>query len=323
MPARSGIDTQLGVAEEVTYGTYVAPTRFLTFISESMKLNIDRNESKGLRSGQKYDRTDQWKAGKRRAAGSLQTEVGNKGFGLLFKHALGGIATTADGTGKKHTATPGDLFGKALTVQIGTPDVSGTVQPYSYMGSKVASWGLSQPVNDFLLMTLGLDAQDESTAQTLAAATAPAETELFHWSGLVVTVGGSSFDALSFDFNQDNGLNVDRHHLRGSTLKKEPIEAGKRQASGTLVGEFENLTAYTRFVAGTTATIIATWTAVATYDTAKPFKLVLTLQNCRFDGDTPDVGGPDVVQQSLPFKVLDDGTNPVVQVDYYTSDATP
>jgi hypothetical protein len=29
------------------------------------------------------------------------------------------------------------------------------------------------------------------------------------------------------------------------------------------------------------------------------------------------------VQQSLPFKVLDDGTNPVVQVDYYTSDATP
>jgi hypothetical protein len=57
---------------------------------------------------------------------------------------------------------------------------------------------------------------------------------------------------------------------------------------------------------------------VATYDTAKPFKLVLTLQNCRFDGDTPDVGGPDVLEQSLPFKVLDDGTNPVVQVDYYT-----
>jgi hypothetical protein len=49
---------------------------------------------------------------------------------------------------------------------------------------------------------------------------------------------------------------------------------------------------------------------------------VLTLQNCRFDGETPNVKGADVLEQPLPFKVLDDGTNPVWKIEYYTGDAT-
>jgi hypothetical protein len=324
MTAHSGIDASLGIVDEVTYGTYVAPTRWLPFLTESLGLQQERNESAGLRSGQKYDRTDQWQTGKRRASGAISMELGNKGFGLLFKHCLGTIATTTDGAGKKHTATPGDLFGKSFTVQVGTPEATaGTVDPFSYMGCKVADWGISQALDGFPMLNLTVDAQDESTSQSLAAVSSPAETELLHWSGCVVNVGGSAFDALSFDFTQNNGLNVDRHHLRGARLKKEPVEAGKRQATGTITAEYEGLTAYNRFVNGTTATIVATWTAVSTYDTAKPFKLVLTLQNCRFDGTSPDVQGPGVVQQSLPFKVLDDGTNPAVQVDYFTSDVTP
>lgn len=324
MTAHSAIDTQLGVSEEVTFGTLVAPARFLAYDSEGLTLGLERNESKGMRSGQKYDRTDGWQSGKRTAAGAISMDVGNKSHGLFFKHALGTVATTTDGAGKKHTFTPGDLFGKSLTVQVGRPDVlTGTVNPFSYLGSKIASWGLSQPVDDFLKWNMNLECQDEDAATGLTAATSPTFTELFHWSGCVVTVGGSGFDALSFDFTQDNGLNFDRHHLRGSRLRKEPIEASQRAATGTLVGDFEAMTAYTRFTAGTVVPIVVTWSCTSTYDTAKPFKLVLTLTNCRFDGTTPTVGGPGQLQQSLPFKVLDDGTNPVVKAEYFTSDTTP
>src|SRR4051794_18377002 len=122
MTAHSAIDAQLGVSEEVTFGTLVAPARNYAFNSESLALTLERNESKGMRSAQKYERTDGWQAGKRSAGGSIALEVGNKSFGLLFKHALGTIATATDGAGKKHTATPGDLFGKSLTIQVGRPD---------------------------------------------------------------------------------------------------------------------------------------------------------------------------------------------------------
>lgn len=324
MADRSGIGTQLGVATESTYGTYVAATRFLEFNSETLKLSISRNESAGLRSGDRVLRTDHWASGTRQVKGDIELNVANKGFGLLLTTMmLGAVATTASGTGKKHAGTIGDLFGDMMSIQVGRPDVSGTVQPYSYLGCKIADWELSQDIDDFLTLKIGVDARDETTAQSLVSATAPSVTEIYHWSMLAMTVGGSNFDATKFSLKCDNKLKDDRFHLRGATLKKEPIENDKREITGELAGEFESLTAYNRFTAGTITNITCTWTCTTTYDVGLPFKIILTLTGCRFDGETPNVDSPGVIEQPLPFKVLYDGTNSAVQLDYYTSDASP
>jgi hypothetical protein len=42
-----------------------------------------------------------------------------------------------------------------------------------------------------------------------------------------------------------------------------------------------------------------------------------------FDGDTPAVGGPDVVDQSLKGVGLYDGTNSPISVAYQAAAATP
>lgn len=321
--SRSGLFTQLGVASEVTYGTFVTSARFLEFTEESLKLEIERLEAEGLRTGTRVQRSTHWANGRRQVAGDLAFEVANKGFGLLFHKALGAVATAADGTGWKHTATIGDLYGDMLSLQVGRPDVAGTVQPFSYTGCKVAEWELEQEENDWLKLKLAIDGRDEATATALASATAPALTELFHGGMLTLTVAGGAFSPTKFSVKCDNGLNTERFKLKSSILKDEPIEAARREITGVLDGEFESLTAYNRFVNGTVVGIIATWTAVSTYDTAKPFKLVVTLPACRFDGETPEVGGTDVIEQPLPFKVLDDGTNQPVTIEYYTSDAAP
>jgi hypothetical protein len=75
-------------------------------------------------------------------------------------------------------------------MQIGRPDTANTVQPFSYLGCKVTEFELSQKISDFLNLKMGIWAQDETTAQTLAVATAPTETEVYHWSMLAITVGG-------------------------------------------------------------------------------------------------------------------------------------
>ena len=322
MTARSGISSQLGLVAESTYGTGVVVTRFLEFLSESMKLDVARVESKGLRSGQRMQRFDHWAAGKRAASGNIEMEVANRGFGLLLTTmGLGALTTTASGTGWKHRGTIGDLFGDMMTIQVGRPDVSGTVQPFTYLGCKVAEWELVQEIDEILKLNLTVDARDETTATALASATAPTLSELYHWGGFALTVGGGAFEPTSFKLGCNNGLKTDRHHLRGATLKKEPIEEKMREVTFEMDGEFESLTAYNRYVNGTDTAIIATWTAVATYDTALPFKIVVTMEGTRWDGETPTVDGAGVLMQPMKGVVLDDATSPTFTVDYFTSEA--
>lgn len=319
----SGIGAQLGIAAESVYGTFVAPTRFLPFTSESLKLEEQRNETKSLRSGQRIQRSDQWAAGRNNPAGGLEFEIGNKGFGLLFKHMLGAVATTADGAGYRHRCTIGSLYGLGLSAQVGRPAVNGDVVPFSYIGTKISGWEIEQAFGGDGFPTLKLDtvATSESQDEDLGAASAPAETEVFHFTGMTLAISGYVPGAVdSFSVKGVTPLATERYGP-GSRDRREPLENKRREISGEIVGEFENGTTW-RGLTGSHGAITATWVTVATYDTAKPYKLVVSLPCVRFDWDGPNVVD-DVTPQTLPFKVVDDGVNAPITIDYYTSEASP
>jgi hypothetical protein len=44
--------------------------------------------------------------------------------------------------------------------------------------------------------------------------------------------------------------------------------------------------------------------------------LAITIPSIGFEGDTPMVNGPDVVDLSAPFTALDNGTNPIISIAY-------
>lgn len=324
MAQASGIAAQLGLAAESVYGTRVAPGRFLEFKSESLGIDIDRLESEALRSGMRVLRNDHWAAGKKSVSGDIEFEVGNKGFGLVFKHMLGAVATTADGTGKKHSCTLADPLGLSFSVQVGKPDTGGTVRPFDFLGCVVTSWELASAVDGILALTLSVDGQNLDTAQTLASSPTPGVTELFYFNRCVAQIGGSAAKVKDIKLAANLGMDTERYFLQtAGELKSAPIQAEKVELTGEMTMEFENLTQLNRYLNGTTAAVQATWTTVSTYDTAKPFKVDLALPCVRFDGEVPDVDGPGIVELSLPFKVLDDGTNQPVTLDYYTSDTAP
>jgi hypothetical protein len=321
---RSGIDAQLGLAAETTWGTLATPSRFLEFVTESLKLDKARIESQGLRKGKRVQRSDQWAAGRVSVGGDIEFEVGNKGFGLIFKHLLGSVTTTTPGTlTKKHSCQLGDPFGLGLTIQMGRPNTGGTVDPFAYLGMKATSWELSNTVDEILMLKTTWDGSAEDTSTALASASAPAESENLYWTGGSVTVGGTELSLKDVSFTGDNGMKTDRHFIRsGATTKKEQLAASLVQLGGALTAEYEGLTNYNKFVNGTISTIVGTW-AGSLIETGQNYKVVVTAQNCRFDGDTPNVNGQDVLEQKLPFKILDDGTNPPILIDYYTTDAAP
>jgi len=326
--SRSGLWSQLGFAAESTVGTSATPTRFLEFVNESVQLTIERVESKAVHSSQRTMRSDRWVAGKRSVSGSVAVEVADRGFGQLLAYAFGGgtwaISTPSGGTNTRDiTITQTLNYGRSMTMQIGRPDTAGTVNPFTYTGCKITEASLSCAVDDLLQLSVNFAAHDEATGTSLASVSYPATQSLLSWVGGTFSLAGSALDVKDFSFQVNHGLNTDRYLQRtGGTLIKEPIEAAMAEVSGSFTVEFESLTQYNRYVSGTPATLAGTWQG-ATIEGSLLYQLSVGIPVARFDGATPNVGGPDILEMQVPFKALAAGTLSPYTVTYRTTDTTP
>lgn len=319
----TALDAQIGFVDETTFGTPVAVTRFYEFVSESLKMDQARIESSALRSGTRVQRSDRWGLGKKTVGGDVQFELANKSFGLLFKHAFGGVATAQpDSVGNptvyKHTFTPG-AYPTSLTAQVGRTDVSGTTRAFTYHGMRVAQWELGCSVDEIASLKMSFDGEDEDTSTGLATVSYPASLSLLTFVNGTLSIGGSAASVKSASIGGQNGMATDRYFL-GSVLKKQQLEMGMRTYSGTFEAEFEALTHYNRFVNGTEAEIILNFQG-GVISGAFNYEAKITA-NVRFDGETPTVSGPEIVGQTLPFKVIDNGTTSI-KLEYQTTDTAP
>lgn len=311
------------------YGDGVTATRFLEFTDESLKLNVDRIESAALRTGTNVLRTDHWAANKKGVAGDVNWEVCQTGYGLLLKHMFGTsvISTPTNGVlTRDHTYTFSDLYqARSLTMQLGVPDTNGTVNPFTYKGCKIAAWELSSAVDGMLMLKTTLDAQDEDQSTGLASASYPSNLiPLTFVGGTISNSSLGNWSVRNLAVSADRGLKQDRYFIRNSTLKKEPINNAFMSLGVQVEAEMESTAAYNLYVNGTNSSITATWVG-AQIEAVTPtyfYQLSLTIPNVRFDGESPDVSGPDVVTQTMTGEVLYDGTNSPITAVYRTTDTT-
>lgn len=311
----SGLTGQCGIAEETTVGTGATPNRFYEIGNESVKADIEQIEYFGIRAGAaKSLTTSQSVQGKVNISGDIEMAVMNKGFGLIFKHALGAVATSTPGgatNSRDHKCTVGAIDAKGLTIQFGRPAIDGTSHPFTYTGCKIANWELSNDTSSILMLKLGIDGMAETTATGLASASYPSALLPFAFTRGVVTLAGSGYDVLDWTLAGDNGLATDRFAIRSTTpsAKKEQLEAGIREYTGTLNADFTSLTAYNRFINGTTAAITLVYTSTVAIESTYFPTITINIPAARFDGETPNIPGPELLTQALPFKVLNDGTS--------------
>lgn len=317
----SGLASQLMIAPEVTYGTFVTPTRSLELVTESMKTTIERIESKGLRAGRRV--VGKWLPGKTSSAGDLELEVNGVGFGMVFQHCFGTDTITGptDTVKYTHTLSPTDLP-VGFSMQIGKPSIDGTVQPFSYAGCRVNTWELGMKAGELLSLKLGIAAQSEVTNVALATYADPA-IHLMSFVGAGVTCGGVEVDLSDFTFKGDNKLDVARFKLRSAATPKQPLENSWREFMGTLTADFESLTQYNHFTAGDELSVVATFVgALIAGGTVSTYGVTLT-SNCRYDGDTPVVNGPGLLGLTIPVKVSASGSTDAAAISlvYTTSDS--
>lgn len=324
----SGLIAQLGVKDEVTWGNAVTPDKFFEFVSESMAGQFPRIEGVGIRVGTRAQRSDRFAINRKGAAGTVEMELLSKGFGFWLKHLLGSVASgvLTDST-YTHTGTVGSLVGDSFTMQVGKPDAADVVRPFTYPGCKVPSWRLSCGVDGIAMLAVDVDAKDELTATALAAASYPTTSELLTFVGGLLNVGGSAVDIQDVTITVNNSLKVDRYYQRRSGNKKEQLENGFREVTAEVTLEFESMAHYDKFASTTAAGALGAvdvgWRAPTLAGATTYPELKATMAAARFDGSTPLVAGPDLLQQTVQLKGLFDGTNGPIKLDYVTVDATP
>lgn len=331
----SGIFSQFGIVDESTYNTPVAVSRFYEFTKESIKADYATIDSKAVRNQARTLRSDRFVVNPKGAKGTVEMEVLNKNFGLWLKHMLGSVASSGAGAAGDvtHTGTVGSLTGKSFTAQVGRPLVGGvTGTPFTYGGGKIASWTLSNSVDGILNLGVDLDFASEvlpgAGAAALQAVSYPAAQEVFSFVGGALTVDAASVPVKDVSIKCDNGLDDARYFLRGNAAKKEPLEAAMRKFDVGFTADFDSMTLYNK-VASTTAAgslgaLVLTWTAPTLIGTTPFFAptLTITLPAVRFDGETPNVSGPDSLEFKMGGYALDAGAGPITVV-YKTTDVAP
>lgn len=293
MATPSGLAGQFGYISETTTGTPETVDTFLPFNSESMGSEIERIDSEGIRAGRLI--TSAWKSGQRTISGTVEMELWNTDIATLFRHMFGSVSTATNGAQWDYTFTPADLTGESMTIQTGKPDIAGTVQPFTYAGCKVGSWTLSAEVGSLVMLSMDIVGMTETNGTALETASYDADLDPFVFTEASLSIAGSTNNTVkSFELTQETGL-TERFRL-GSSTSLEYLQNAFREFTGTATTDFENLTQYNRFLDGDEAAL------VLNFDNGTE-TLVITA-NVRFDGETPETAGPELLEQPVAFKAV-------------------
>jgi hypothetical protein len=330
MAIGSGIAAQLGVAPETTFGTYVAPTRFYEFATEDLRKTKNIAQGQGLAAGRATPLATRRTVTGTAVEGSVAMEVTNTKFGLILAHLFGGTPTvTQQGatTAYMQSHTVGDNFGKSLSIQVGVPGTNGTVNPYSFLGCKIASAEFSCALGENLTVNLGIDGRDVTEAQALATASYPTANRPFNFGQMTVKLGtyGSETSVTGVkgaSATIERPMNTERQYAGSSLLKAEQIWNDFLTVSGSLDTELVTKGDFVdRFTSDSVTSMVLEWVgpliASTYYETFR-----LKFPAVYFDEGAPTVGGPDIVAPSVSFTALSDGTNAPVIAEYISTDTT-
>lgn len=292
MAIGSGIASQFGLAVESTYGTGVTVTRFIPHLGETMQLNKPRVISDSVRANQLTTHPNDVGFGNQFVSGGFACELFDRDLARIFEHCLGNKVTTGAGPTYTHTITPADNRGKSFTCQFGRPGTAGTVHPFTWRGTKVQGLTINAVQGAIAKLDVALLAREETTGVALAGAAYTAGITPYRFTHAALTIGGTATKVRSIVNRFTNSYKADRFNL-GSDLMDEPTMNGRTVIDGEMVAEFEDLTAYNRWVNGSTAALVLAFTNGSN-------TLTIT-ENVYFDAAKVNSSGRDLIEGTFPF----------------------
>ncbi|ROQ69172.1 hypothetical protein EDD93_3669 [Streptomyces sp. 840.1] len=327
MAIGSGLGAQVGIAAESTYGTYVAPTKFIEFTKEGLALKKTTAQSAGIAAGRLLPLSSRRVVTQRQAAGSLDMEVTTKGMGVLLQTLMGTTVTpvqqaTTDAYLQTHILA--DTAGKSLTVQKGVPLTTGTVTRKNFLGCKIISAEFSCEVGGMLTASFEIDSKDCEETSVLAAASYPSMSP-FHFMQMGLKTGTYGTEIARSGIRKvsikiERPMAVERFYAGASGLKAEPISNDQVKVTGSIEMDYVDTVLDDLHTSDAATSLVWDFSGAEIAPTY-PSRFTVKLPAIRFDEAPPSVEGFDVVKPTLSFTGLYDGTNPLA-IEYMSNDVT-
>lgn len=343
MATGSGLDAQIGVASETTWGTGVTPTRFVEFISETLTHQTTWVEPTGIRPTRKYKRGPRISKSRESVSGQVTVELATKGMGKLIAHMLasGVTATTQiDATAAyEQIHTPGDHRGKGLTIQVGRPEPgTGTVRPFTYNGCKISGWNINVTDNAVPSLGLTVDGQAEDTVTALATASYLSGSRVFSYRQATLKLGGTPTTASgettiadgvalatvarTFSLSGTTPFATERFGIGTAGLKREQLENGTPTMMVNLGTEFAKTELYDVYKAADEPFPLQFTLTGDLIEGAHSFMFDVILPAVLIKTAPPQVGGPDIVQMGTELEVYDNEVDPPIQIKIVSDETT-
>lgn len=322
----SGLGSSFGFSAESTYGTYVAPTKWIEATAKLQK-NKGTYQGGGMAAGRFAQPSGRRYVTTKGAQGTVESAVYSKSMGLILNTLFGGTVTPVQQGGTPaylQTHTVSDPVGKMLTMQAGVPTLDGTVNPYSYLGCQINSIEWSCDLGQSLMMTVDVTARDVTEAQALAAPSYPVCNE-FHWGQAALKLGSFGSET-QVDGITKVTLKVERPkhaggpYMGNAGLRSQGISNDWVKVSGTIEADFVTKAALADRYRDDTA-VSMVWEFIGPQISGafnETFRI--TCPATFFDGTTPMAESPDVVKGPFPFVGQLDLTNGLCSVAYISTD---
>lgn len=238
-----------------------------------------------------------------------------------------GAATLASGangtdTERVHTFTLdwAKLRELSLTGQIVIPPSEAARAAFTYGGGKVTQTDISVATGGFLRIVPQVHFRNRTLATAIAAASFASGATMFDFTETAVTVDAATTSMRGFSLSIPMELATDRLEL-GSAVPRNQLGAIARPLlTGALDREFEDTTMYSAWLAGSSMKAIATATGDTIPSSANPYKVVVTLEDCYYTGETPNLEGAGIQTQNVPFEINDDGSNEPITIAVHTDE---
>ncbi|PAZ15683.1 hypothetical protein CLM62_12870 [Streptomyces sp. SA15] len=327
MAIGSGLGAQLGIAAESTYGTFVAPSKFMEFTKESLQLKKTTAQSAGIAAGRLLALSSRRVLTRKEVQGSIDLEVTNKGMGLLLQALMGtSVTPVQQGATTAHlqTHTLADTAGKSLTIQKGVPLTTGTVTDKTFVGCKITSGEFSCGVGEMLTSTIEIDGKDCDESQALAVASY-SNMSPFHFGQMALKTGTFGAEAALDGIRKvtckiERPQDVERFYANQSSLKKEPISNDLVKITGSLESDYVATTLDDLHTSDGATSLV--WEFVGPLIAATFFETFrITLPAVKLDEGPPVVDGFGVVKPTFNYTGLYDGTN-MPRIEYISTDVS-
>jgi hypothetical protein len=301
MPIGSSISGQVGIGIESTPGTRVAPASWKQILQESMTAGRKTIRPQGIGGGGAIAQPRVLLG--QEPGGQISMEGAAENLPTLLRLALGSPVTTGAGP-YTHTysfslATPLP----SATIQIGRPDVGGTVRCFEYTGCRASSWEMAVNPDDFVKFQYDLQGEITDESQTLGTPTWPTLTYFTSLHASLTLLGGAEeFDSLTI--RGENNLDMSTVVTATNPGRRRIRQKGRPTLGGTFQQDFQDLALFNAFKAGTVGALSLVLNAGAAA------QLTITGRVQFVEDNSPALSGPEeILKQSCPFEFVRDGAN--------------